>query len=97
MNGVLFTEEVKRLLLAGEFQAESVAPFSDQEDTYPPPPAQGIFKIENIELLRLKKNKFRLTFVSPSGVKIALFETVLRVDDSLTLDELDMNILMRLT
>ena len=96
MTSVLFTEETKRLLLSGELKAEAVGSLNENNEVYPPLPAKGEFKVNIIEFKRLKKNKFRLTFITPSGLNLAVFETTLSVGSSLTLNDLNMRILINL-
>lgn len=96
MTGVLFTEETKRLLLSGELKAKVVGSLSENNEVYPPLPAKGEFEVSIIEFKRLKKNKFRMTFIAPSGLNLAVFETTLSVGNSLTLADLNMSILINL-
>ena len=96
MMDVLFTEEAKRLLLSGELKANAVSSLSENNEVYPPLPAKGEFKVNIIEFKRLKKNKFRMIFITPSGLNLAVFETTLSVGSSLTLADLNMSILINL-
>ena len=96
MNDVLFTEEAKRLLLSGELKADAVSSLSEDNEVYPPLPAKGEFNLNSIEFKRLKKNKVRATFITPSGLNLAVFETTLPVGDSLRLAGIAMSILIKL-